>query len=272
MNLYDQLQALQVIPDAHWKWKSYREDITRYIVETSYGHREIAIFGAGSCNDIDLKLLTAYFEKVYLLDKDEKAMKDALLKYGLAEHVGIEIKVIDFTGLCDEDYRHYADALISEVRKYGKATRIEDLVKVALNYLNQFRVKIVSASLDFGSYDNTVVVGVHSQLISMLEWIWTVILQTLGKEEMQVRQQIIALNNLCVKKFNDAVFTATQYHSIIGCEVKRVGQVGSIQGAIQSLEDINLRKLTIINSMQIIWPFNELEDKRYEMQFNTIKK
>ena len=276
MNLYDQLVELQNIPKAYEKWTAYREEITHYLIEQAYSNREIAIFGAGYCNDMDLGLLVSYFEKVYLLDQDEKAMREALKQYGLAKHPRIELKCTNFTGIYEDDLRDYADALVKEVRRRGMATNVNEFAACACNLLKAFEEKIIENKLVFDTYENTVILGVHSQLLNMLEWIYSVILQTIGKEEQSVRQKIVRLNDLAVEKLNSVIVMSTKQHMIMGCEETRIGQIGSIQGALQAIVDMAKRKdkeeVKLLDETYMLWPLHEEANKCYRMRIQTLKK
>lgn len=275
MNLFDQLQALQIIPHAFDEWADYRGGLTRYIIEQAYGKQEIAVLGCGRCNDIDIKLLSMYFEKVYLIDKDQIGMEAALKQYGLWEHPRIEMRISQFTGIEDNDIRDYADLLVREVRRRGMLTLVDELANVALEALDALEEKIREYKGSFGQYENTVTVGVHSQLINMLHWIWHVILQTIGKEEEKVSQRIMMLNELCASKFNEAVIKATKTHMIVGCEESKVGIPGTIQGAFQGMVDIEKRiennQLKRVDEESMLWPFNKKEAKVYQMKIQTLK-
>ena len=275
MNLFDQLQALQNIPHAFSEWEDYREVLTRYIIEQAYGKQEVAVLGCGRCNDIDIKLLSMYFEKVYLIDKDRIGMEAALKQYGLWEHPRIEMRISQFTGIDDNDIRDYADLLIQEVRRRGMLTNVDELANATLKALDALEEKMREYEGTLGQYDNTVIVGVHSQLINMLHWIWHVILQTIGKEEDKVRQRIMMLNELCTSKFNEAVIKATKAHIIVGCEESKVDIPGTIQGALQGMADIKKRiqkgQLKKVNDERMLWPFNKEEAKVYQMKIQTLK-
>lgn len=275
MNLYDQLTALQIIPDAYEKWATYRAAVTEYIIEQAFGNREIALFGAGRCNDMDLRLLCSYFEKVILFDQDKTAMEQALLQYGLKEHPRIDMKVVSFTGIEEDDLRDYADALVKEVRRRGKETEIAELIDVASYQLNELEEKIKAHQFNLGQYENTVILGVHSQLINMLEWIWSVILQTIEKEEDAVRHRIMQLNDLVVERLDHALLLATKERLIMGCEESRVGQAGMVQGAYQAIlsiqKKVRCNEIKVLDEKYLIWPFHEAGSKSYRMKIQTIK-
>ncbi len=276
MNVYDQLTQLQILEHAYVEWQDYRQLLTHTIISQVPSGAKLAIFGAGRCNDLDLKALVKHCDFIWLLDKDERAMRQALKQYDLDTSKKIQIKVCNFTGISAEVYRNYADMLVTEIRKKGLNTKVDQLVDCALDYLKRIEIAFDEVQLDLGykCYDYTVMIGVHSQLISMFDWIWQVMLQTLGQEETCVRAHIIQFNEKVVRKVNNALWQATRYQAIIGCEVGKMNQVGSIQGAIQALEDIERTvlkgNLGRKNRVYLEWPFNKAQGVLYKMELQTL--
>lgn len=277
MNLYDQLLELQVIEDAYLEWRTYRNQLTDFIIQEAKGNESIAILGAGRCNDIDLKRILAYFNEVTLVDKDRKAMEEGICKQEIVDLDQIKIRQMDFIGMSDTDYRNYADTLIKEVRKLGMNTNVHELAKVALKELKRLEEKFEKININLGRkcYETTVTVGVHSQLLSMLEWIWHIILQTIKQDESSVRAQIIKMNEKYVRRFNDLLVGATNKRMIIGCEKERIGRSGSIQGAIQAINDLNRRmrcgEVSLLNEAQLEWKFNKKQGVVYIVDCQSIE-
>ncbi|WP_054743135.1 hypothetical protein [Cellulosilyticum ruminicola] len=276
MNIYDQLLKLQVIEGAWEKWADYRSGVTEYIVVHCENKKEIALFGAGRCNDVDLKTLLAHFEKVILVDMDLEAMKAGIKYQGLQNESRIILEVADFVGISSDDYRQFADILVSKVREKGLATSLSELSQVALDALERLEAKIISVPLQFKLYANTVVIGIHSQLISMLDWIWQSILQTLGQEENSVRQRIMMMNTDVVKRFNQALLIGTQCRLIIGYEIERVGRHGAVQGAVQGVIDFKQRvarqEVDLLGFTQMEWPFAKQQGIIYHMGIFTLER
>ena len=278
MNIYDQLRSLQVINNAYNEWESYRRQLTEIIMKYAKESERIAIFGAGRCNDIDLRRLSECFNEIILFDKDLQAMKEGLYQQKVETIPNIKIKVTDFVGIHDADYRVYADTLISEIRKKGMRTNVCELAEVALDQLEILYTKAMNTPIYFGTqaYDTAVVVGVHSQLISMLEWIWSIMLQTINKDEKSVRTKMIEMNEVFVTRFNDAVIKGARSKIIMGCEVARVGKEGSVQGAIQALEDLRRRQekgeINRCKTLEMKWPFHRSQGIEYKVLLQIINK
>ena len=269
MNLYDQLVQLQVIPKAYISWATYREQLTEYIISQISLKDRVAILGVGRSNDIDLEKLITHTGSLTLWDKDAKALDEVTKQYGLKGQEKLHLVHKDLIGLSVEDYRQYADQLVTTIRQRGMATSIQDLVEVALKQLGRLASKMQVTDLGEKAYDTVIVIGLHSQLLSMLEWIWQVILQTLGKDEQRVRETIIHLNTQIISAFHKQLLRSTTTKLITGCELGRKGRVGSIQGAVQGLQDLEgLRqqgRLQKQSECVLEWPFNLKEGVIYNM-------
>ncbi len=277
MNLYDQLVALQKIPHAFNEWHTYREQLTHYLMDYLKPKGTLAIWGAGSCQDIDLQCLAQYFPSIVLLDKDEKGMQAALTRYGLKQCSTLSYRVVDFVGISEEDYRSYADCLIGEVQRQRGKMDSQLLAYKAQEVLLAFQSQLSKTKFSLGeTYENSVVVGVHSQLFSMLEWIWTVILQAIGQEEWRIRNQIIAMNDEGIVRFNQLILENTASEIVIGCEEGKIGHLGTIQGAYQCLVDIERRlqqgQLQLLNTKILQWPFHVAQGTIYKMRLQHLKK
>lgn len=276
MSLYEKLKQLQVLEDADEAWKDYRKEVTAYLCGQLYGAEEIAVLGAGRCSDIDLGILSACFRKIVLLDKDQAALKAAALKYKLQEKQ-VSFEVVDFIDLEESDYELYGEMLIQEVRKKGMQTDVKALADVAVKLLSDIEKKINTAFLNSQqkTYENLIVIGVHSQLLSMLEWMWSIMLQTIEKDEESVRAFIIQMNERIIRRFNKQLIENAKHKLVIGCEAQRIGTAGTVQGAVQCIKDIEERitsqQIKCLSTQEMIWPFNLKEQKAYLMKFYTLE-
>lgn len=278
MNLYDQLRILQTIDHAYSEWAQYRKDLTSLLIQYAKGSKRIALFGAGRCNDIDLNSLLEAFEEIILIDKDLEAMKEGIKQQHVIKASSIQLQKIDFLGIEEEDYRFYADCLIREIRKKGMRTNVDELAEVALEQLEKLFQKAMSTPLSFEalSYDTAIAIGVHSQLLSMLEWIWSIMLQTIQQDEIRVRNYIVEMNEIFVTRLNEAIIEGSKHKVIIGCEKARIGKEGTIQGAIQALRDLKKRQeegtLYMSGSSEINWPFHKAQSIEYKMLIQSMEK
>lgn len=269
MNLYDQLLALQVIPDAFTTWQDYRKALSGYIMERLPRHHHIGVFGAGRCNDLDLDQLVSYFDHVTLIDQDLQGMQAALTQYHLEDSPKVTLKQIECTGITSKSYRHYADRLVSILRAHGKEMSYDNLVQAALDELETMSHYLKQPDFGTALYDSIVVSGMHSQLLTMLEWIWHVVLETISGKDERVRQYIMNMNDTFIQQFNTALCKATKHHLIVGLETQRIGQVGRVQGAMQGIIDFQMRlyqgELYLKDQGELIWPFNPAKAHYYQM-------
>lgn len=273
MNLYDQLIQLQVVPNAYENWHDYRGELTDYITnqlnldKMPYG--DMAILGVGRGNDLNLRQIVGYTKTLTLWDKDSIAIDEAIKKYGLEHEDKVKCVCKDLIGLSVEDYRLYAERLVGKIREQGRATLVEDLADFTLLEIKELAKKLVPIDLGEAVYDTIIVIGLHSQFLSMIEWIWQVILQTLGKDESSVRLAIIKLNESLIRAFHQQLIKACKGQLIIGCEIARRGRIGTIQGAIQGLQDLEeLREkgqLKKKSECLLEWPFHPENEIAYEM-------
>lgn len=277
MHLYDQLLQLQQLDHAFIEWQEYRHDLTRFILRHVRPTSKVAIIGAGQCNDLDLNLLSSSTKSIVLLDKDEEAMRKGIKRYNLEWNKNIAVQSIDLVGISAHMYRAYSDELIRIVRYYGKEVPLGYLTQCAQSFLQQVEL-LLQRPLELGNdnYDVVIAVGIHSQLLSMAEWLWHIVLETIGKDETTVREQIIALNTTCSKRLNDALFKVAKNTLIIGYEEQRIGRAGTIQGAIQCAEDLNKRQFTDVfrvqEALRLQWPFNLAHRTIYQMHFVALYK
>lgn len=277
MHLYDQLIQLQQLEHAFTAWESYRLDLTHFILRHVTPTSSVAIVGAGKCNDIDLSILASKVSSITLLDKDLSSMLQAVEQYTLGTTPNVAVQKIDLVGITSSMYRSYADALMSVVRLYGNATKAEDLAVVAHQFLDQFTPLIQAPiALDTSSYDVVIAVGLHSQLLSMLEWIWHIMLETCSLEEYSVRERIISLNTQCIKNLNDTLLQATGHTLIIGYEESRLDRPGTIQGAIQCAHDLQRRQYDktfyVKQATHLHWPFHKAHQIGYMMHIVALYK
>lgn len=274
--LYRKLSDMLIFPNAYEEWADYREKVTDYIIEHSEEGRSIAILGAGRCNDLDLAKLKKHFSFISLFDRDEEGMTEALKRYGLEDDPDVDIVVRDFVGISDEDYAEYADLMIKELNKKGRDTDLEDVAPLMIEKLEEIFKKTREHQADIGiqQYDYATALGLHSQLLNMLVWIWAVGLSNIGKSEKTVEERIKQEDLYQVKKMNDDINMLVRKGFFLGCEMSRLGTKGGVEGALQAMGDINKRNekklLKINNAATITWPLNQKENIIYQMCLLTV--
>ena len=276
MNLYDQLLALQEIPNAYALWEAYRQSLTDYIIRQLDEPREVLILGIGRGNDLQLNRIIPYVKSLTLWDKEKQAINTALIRYGLEAHPKVKCIEKDLLGLSAQDYRQYADELVQFIRLRGMQTDMEALKNVGLKAVKRLTEKIKIMPMGENTYDTVIMIGMHSQLLSMVDWIWQIILQTIQKQEMAVSAHIMQMNAQIIPQIHQVLLRATRKQLITGCEVERLERVGTIQGALQGLED--LQRLRIAgclqkkSEVQLIWPFHAAQNVSYKMSIQCDEK
>ena len=275
--LYLKLRSMQNIPDSFENWKEYRKKLTEYMINHSENDRSIAILGAGQCNDIDLKQLKEHFFSITLIDRDEDAMKAALEKYDLSDDPDVEIVVKDFVGITDEMYYEYADLIISEINKEGLNSNVDKIAEIISEKLDEIFNIISSYNPELGiqQYDYVAAIGIHSQLVNMLIWIWAVALANLKKTEKTVEQKAKQYDSFLVKKFNDQILIMARKGVFFGLEMARKGTTGGVEGALQAVGDLYGRneekKVKLEGIASVTWPFDLSQNIEYQMCLMNVK-
>ncbi len=268
-----ELRRSQFIPDAYARWETYRGSVTEHIISQSPAGSRIAVFGAGRCADLDIAVMSGYFENIALFDRDIGAMDEALQHYGLSESSRVQIYQSDFTGIDDTDYYGYINLITDELGRMKYEFDPEEIVPAAIEELDRIYLNAQTYTPDFGEdrFDVSVVLGVHSQLNNMPAWIWTVLLELVHAQNIKVPIRVAAENDSITSRFNKAVLRATHGRVIVGCERSSFDGLGAVEGALQGMNDIRKRaregELNLVSSRTLTWPFSDR--KSYQMEILT---
>ena len=191
MNIYKELLKLQRIEEAFDSWKDYRNEVTNCIVDNVDCFDDIVIFGAGSCNDIDLRIIEEKFEKVTLVDIDFHSMKEGIKQYSLENSKKIKLLKIDLLGIDESDYLNFSKVV--EKTLQSQEPPLVDSTPVVKKLL-EYTKKINNHKVRLGNnkFKNGVVIGLHSQLNIYFAQIWDMYCQALvKKDDLSVANQII---------------------------------------------------------------------------------
>jgi hypothetical protein len=197
-------------------WKTHKEDIKRLFDSSIKEHDSagsLIIFGAGNCDDLDLKFLEEYFNKIVLVDIDEKAMECGLYSQKVKEINKFQLLGIDLTGLDIIDfYNRYQSILatLPTIKAFRKfileiSYEIEKVEIPALKaFRNQFSLVASSAIVTQLFYNHAMVE--LTKYVSILS----------ANNYNDMRDELIYLRNLLVTKFvKDIGATAKQGGSFI---------------------------------------------------------
>ncbi|MBQ9120586.1 MAG: hypothetical protein IJY09_11135 [Lachnospiraceae bacterium] len=267
--IYRHLRARQKIEHAWEDWSEYREALTEYLLKYTESGTTVAIFGAGECNDLNLRKLTEHFSNVMLYDYDEAALQEAVMRYGLEGDERLRWKTCDFAGITTEEYMEYAELLLMQ-NESGEIN--ESLLLQKLECIYQAASE---RTPDFGTecYDYAIAIGIDSQLNNMAEWLRQTISGAAGDA---LTERIGMENERIVQRFHDRILGITRRQLFLGCERERLGMSGAIEGALQAFWDIEDRltqkELQLINGFVIDWPFDWKQEIIYRMEIMNLKK
>lgn len=271
MSIYDELLKTQTIPHAYENWAVYRRELTEYVMGITEEGSTLAVFGAGSCNDLNLAALRGHFSKITLIDREKENMFVALDTYQLEKDEAISLKEADFLGITPQEYREYADDILRMIQVDGRNTDMDEVAEYAILRMKDLYQKAAERPLDFGEkvYDYVLAAGVHSQINNMFAWLWQVYLEAVGKQEATVFEFVKKKNEEVIPRFQDAFYACAKKGAVLACERKRIGRDGGIQGAWQALQDVLKRQekgqCLIDESISLRWPFDPAQDITYQM-------
>ncbi|ARC83172.1 type I 3-dehydroquinase family protein [Clostridium argentinense CDC 2741] len=146
-------------------WQTHREVTTNFIVERASAlennNGTMAIFGAGRCNDLDIKEVLKYVKKLYLLDIEVSHIEEGLKNQNLNDDERKKIILIgdiDFTGNNENLYEQLEEMLKNKcsakkiIKFIRNVSNNLDTLKLLEEYENFFSIVVSS--------------GVHSQLFA----------------------------------------------------------------------------------------------------------
>lgn len=271
--IYDELRASRKT-DAFEEWSEYRKAVTQVVMANCQEGGHLAIMGAGHCNDVDLGKLAEHFSKITLIDFDEAAMMRARKLQGMEHDRRLHLRVVDFVGLKAADYIHYAD-VVSRALENRFTMESSKGVFPILAELNSMYAKISQYKVELGQdvYDCSLVLGVHSQLNDMADWIWdqcrTQAIRRVDEIQDAVRSRINAETEAIVHRFNDGVCRATRQTLITGHEIGIRGEHRWVQGAAQAECDLKIREineeLELRQARFLEWPYDAASHMTFTM-------
>jgi hypothetical protein len=184
-------------------WESHRNMLMELVHDKAIGihnnHDKIAIFGAGECDDIDLKFLTSRFNEVYIIDKDIQAMENGRMNQQLTDLENSKIILVggfDFAGVSKKFYMELEElfrknkpliTIISYIR--NEANKLE-MPKDLDSLKNKFLVVLSAA--------------VHSQLCNGIYEIFNRCHERYNKKEIkEIEEALQYLYSKAVIVYND---------------------------------------------------------------------
>lgn len=170
--LLDEISAIRINPNAYEEWGDYRKKLTDIVIAGTSRGDTLAVYGAGSCNDIDLGRFAEHFSEITLLDINEEAMKSAVRRYGLDGFPKVRTEFFDFVGISEEDYERIAGRM-NEVLDLTEAPITEEKLVMKLRpAIETFYGALERNLFRAPRYDAVLAAGLHSQLNQTAVSIW----------------------------------------------------------------------------------------------------
>lgn len=324
---YEELLLSENTNSKYDAWKTYREKLTDYIlrsinailIERKIKENKIrrirnsknnlnqleklekkptlAIWGAGGCNDIDIKLLSSYFSLV-LIDDNLKATKSARERFGLKDEECVCTN-LHFWDIVEDDYEMFNalindGASIKEIEKY-----IMDLIDGMTDFTNN-----VSECFDY-----SICIGLSSQLNSRFVALLYDNVKSNNKyshEELEEIQVLFrGLNDIAIDRLLESINRTTRFGIIYGYELESFYNDDSIYDEYEELvcvfdeynhskdfsidiwKNVNIEgnrqlnqklknictekcinKCNLVDNKVLIWPFDD--DKKYIMAYRVL--
>ncbi len=274
-NLYDDLLALQAIPNAYEEWASYREQLTDFIVDHTGPHTTACIVGAGACNDFDLQRLSMHFRELRLIDRNTDAIRKGVARQNICIRDN-QIERIDLLGITDEQYRALANQMLSIIRSEVKCGQLT-LSRTESFFLNGIDTAFAERQPDAqtkatGVADYVICCGVHSQLMTVFPQMAKVYQRYVPISERAVLDCVQQKTGDVIRDLNDTLFRWARKGVIIGLERVRLEEPGRIEGAWQTLEDLKRRSCKISAKATLVWSFSSSQKKSYLMDLMLIER
>ncbi len=209
-------------------WKEYRQELTEYISDALEKNVKknswVAIWGAGGCNDIEIKELAKSY-KLLLIDQDLEKLIKVRESLGL-DHENCKVADVGFWSIDDEVYKMFEALLLDgasgdEIERY-----IRDVVEHVPDAIN----------LEKYSVDCSVLVGLTSQLNARFAALLYMHRQRLSHEDMERLLKIISeMNALATKRLYISMRQITRGVVITGYETKGCYTLNEAQTECQEL-------------------------------------
>ncbi len=201
------------------EWSKYRQSVTSYIMESIMSDPRIsackksdkpslAIWGAGQCSDIDISLLSNYFNLV-LIDCEQEKINEARSKY--INNNSCICTDIPFWNIEHEAYELFEAMLID-------ALPVENITRYIDEYMiNQHIIKYD----ELPKFDYSIAVGLSSQLCSRFIALLSNYKDNYNNNELNfLYNYFSSLNEAAVKSMLEALKKMTLRLIIIGYEIK----------------------------------------------------
>ena len=270
--VFDQLVALETVPNAYSNWKNYRNKLSDFILANTEMGSKALIIGAGPCNDFDLCRLSEHFSEVGLLDWNSSVVEIGIKNQG-AKKDRIHIFNQDLVGISKQDYRNLCIRMekeISDSIRTGKANRSEISEKYISWISELFNSRKPDPILmDNEAADHIICIGFHSQLLNYFPRIALVYSRYTFLDLEKIFSKIKEMNHVLCPEITDNLFQIAKHTVILGLEKQRIGMAGEIEGASQAMHSLGKYNSFLNRRMELVWPFDLSTNKQYEMEIRS---
>lgn len=201
--------------DDFWtNWKIHRDiisnNVKKHIVDP-YEFETIAIWGAGKCNDLDLKFFCAEFKEVHLFDFKNENIKKGVEFQGLTDEQLERIVIhpgFDFVGIDTDFYVRIENMLIQNessksIIKYIRATANRLDSSVVIKHVKT-------------KFDVSISIGVHSQIFAKVFLLLDKYMDHYGVDNSsKVYEEIRYLYGVGVKVYNEFLYNTVREGGVL---------------------------------------------------------
>lgn len=261
--------------DAYEDWEDYRQLLTGMVIDAGGGDKtkNVVVFGAGYCNDIDIISLCRNYKAVILFDCDIEALTK--VKNGLSGENAKKIKLLpaSLTGIDESDISVFFDETLAELQRYGKLLTGQSFEEVIMTNLDKLLGKMYTVEDEIVQLlprtDIAVCNGVCSQLFSIISYfiksvaasvpevLFTGAFEGADKAEQKLKK----CNDVIVPMIVNALMKVTGDCVIFGNEYIKEHPV---EGAYQCINAVQ-KSGSKIKELEAKWNFNRRENIVYNM-------
>ncbi|MBO4921203.1 MAG: hypothetical protein J5372_04745 [Lachnospiraceae bacterium] len=262
--------------NAYEDWKDYRLLLTDTVIEAGGGDstKTLSVIGAGYCNDIDIRRLSAAFEKIYLVDCDAEAMGEAVKTCAKAEP-----KTISLTGIYEADVSAYFEDTLTALREQGSKLNYEVFTEILTSKLDVLFKKLITNENDLEDQlphsDIILCNGVCSQLFSMISFFIRSVAGSIPDSLFRDAIQAADIVEQKLKNASEAVIPVickallkSANCVIFGNEYNKDHPVEGAQCCIDTIRQSG----SIIKEIEATWSFNRRENVEYNMLLQICKR
>lgn len=130
------------LKDKYNRWSEHRENIKKLVDKALLENpesKEVIVFGAGMCNDIDLNYLGEKFDNIILTDVDKRSIEYGFEIQNIDDNLlkKFTIKEIEYTGL---DHIGFFEKAFDLIKNRSLESKIDILIEESLEKINAMNI------------------------------------------------------------------------------------------------------------------------------------